>query len=178
MFGANTIVDPKATAQGVEAGWRSGKFVAREFECINDFRDLKRATRGALQFAIDEFQIKSCIVYYQRRTSDKLEKRVGDIGKQRLFPKERVVQSVNRVSIVRHTSFGIEIGMKDLARRNVIDEFDASDLDDAMAIGRIKTGRFRIQCDFTHTQVHAYKCRCCKDAANPLSGRSHSIVMM
>ena len=40
--------------------------------------------------------------------------------------------------------------MECLARRDAVDDFDAADLDQAVAVKRVKTGRFGIEHDFAH----------------------------
>src|ERR1700722_3190242 len=44
----------------------------------------------------------------------------------------------------------VEIPLKCRARRHVIVEFNAADLDDPMTIGWVKAGCFGVQNDFTH----------------------------
>jgi hypothetical protein len=49
-----------------------------------------------------------------------------------------------------HVAFGIEIGLEGAAGGEVIDEFDAADLDDAVAVARLEPCRFRVEDDLPH----------------------------
>jgi hypothetical protein len=55
---------------------------------------------------------------------------------------------MDRESLIGHVTFGIDVPVKFAARRDVVDKLDAGDLDDAMAFGRIQTGRFGVEHDF------------------------------
>ena len=62
---------------------------------------------------------------------------------------------MNRLGFRRHVAVGIDIDVIAPAARDVIDELDRTDLDDAMALGRIEAGGFGIEDDFAHGQVSA-----------------------
>ena len=55
---------------------------------------------------------------------------------------------MNRESLFGHVAFGIDVTVKFAAGRDMVDKLDAGDLDDAMAFGRIQTGRFGVEHDF------------------------------
>ena len=50
----------------------------------------------------------------------------------------------------RHAAFRVEIAMECLARRNAVDELDAADLDQAVAVKRIEACGLRVEHDFAH----------------------------
>ena len=50
----------------------------------------------------------------------------------------------------RHLPLGIEIGVERIARGDVVDQFEAADLDDAVAAVRVEAGRFGVEDDFAH----------------------------
>ena len=55
---------------------------------------------------------------------------------------------MDRESVLRHVAFGIDVTVKFAAGRDMVDQFDAGDLDDAMAFGGIQAGRFGVEHDF------------------------------
>ena len=72
------------------------------------------------------------------------------INEQRKLGQKTRRQSVHRLGFGRHVACRIDVTMKFPTRRNTVEKFDATDLDQAVAFGRIKTGGFRIQNDFAH----------------------------
>jgi hypothetical protein len=56
---------------------------------------------------------------------------------------------MDRESLFGHVAFGIDVTVKFAAGRDVVNELDAGDLDDAMTFAWIQTGRFGIEHDFT-----------------------------
>jgi hypothetical protein len=55
---------------------------------------------------------------------------------------------MDRESLFGHVAFGINVTVELSAGRDVVDELDAGDLDDAMAFAWIQTGRFGVEHDF------------------------------
>ena len=53
-------------------------------------------------------------------------------------------------STFRHVALGIDVALEDFSAGHMIDQFDAADLDDAIAAQRVKAGGFGIQNDFPH----------------------------
>ena len=52
--------------------------------------------------------------------------------------------------LFRHVAFRIEVAMKGLAGREAIDEFDAADLDQTIALEGIKPGGLGVENDLAH----------------------------
>jgi len=123
------------------------------------------------QFRVQEPEIEAGVVDNERRVAQKLEQRI-DHGTERRFVRKKFIgKTVHALRLKRNVPFGIDIGLKALAARQVIEKFDAADLDDAMSVGGIEAGRFRIQHHFTH---------CCfaSPSASEVRRRSSSLARM
>ena len=75
---------------------------------------------------------------------------VHHIGEQRLVLEKFVGQAVDRQRLGRHAALGIEVLVERLTGGNPVDQFDAADLDQAIALKWIETRRFRIEHNFAH----------------------------
>jgi hypothetical protein len=81
---------------------------------------------------------------YQGVGADEPEKFVQDGGKQRLAGEKFGCQAVDGKSVLRHVARGIDVSVKPPAAGNMVDQFDASDLDNPVSITRIETRRFSV----------------------------------
>ena len=123
---------------------------ARQHQGIDHPLARDRRPADALELGIEKADIEAGIVDHQRRVAEKSDQIVGDLGEEQLVLEEFLAQAVNRHRLGRHAALGIEIAMKSLARRYAVDQLDAADLDQAMALERIKPRRFGIEHDFAH----------------------------
>jgi hypothetical protein len=57
---------------------------------------------------------------------------------------------VNLARGFRHVALGIEVAVKRPPGREAVDELDATDLDQPIALQRIESGRFGIEDDLAH----------------------------
>jgi hypothetical protein len=81
---------------------------------------------------------------HQRVRPDEPEKLVHDRGKRRLASEEFGGQAVDSESIPRHVALGIDMSVKTPTARDMVDQFDAGNLDDPMSIVRIEAGSLSI----------------------------------
>ena len=61
--------------------------------------------------------------------------------------------AMNARRIFGHVAFGIDQRMKNFAGCALADNLDRADFQDAMSLGRIEAGRFRIEHDLTHDDL-------------------------
>src|SRR5271167_3407616 len=109
-----------------------------------------RGAAGAFQFGIEEADIESCVVRDQKRIAEKSDQLFRLVGKQRLVLEEFAGEPVNLERLFRHVAFRIEIAMEHFAGRKTINEFDAADLDQPIALKGIEPGGFGIENDLAH----------------------------
>ena len=74
----------------------------------------------------------------------------GDRGEERLVGEEPVVEAVHPGRLDRHRPLGIEVAVEGLAGRDVVEQLDAADLDDPVAVGRVEAGGFGVEDDLAH----------------------------
>jgi hypothetical protein len=58
--------------------------------------------------------------------------------------------AVHAKSVFRHVALGIDQRMVNEAGRDLMDDLDAADLDNAMAVDGAEAGRFSIENDLAH----------------------------
>ena len=107
-------------------------------------------TAGAIQFGVEEAEIEHRIMRNELGVAEKGDELFHFVGEQRLILEEFAGQGVNLKCGFRHVAFGIEVTMESLAGRETIDEFDAADLDQAIALGRIEPCCLGIENDLAH----------------------------
>ena len=105
---------------------------------------------SAFELGIEKAKIERRIVDDKRRIAEKGDQVVSRFGKKRLVLEELLAQAVNREGLRRHAAFRIEVSVERVAGRDAIDQLDTADLDQAMAIQRVETGRLGIKHDFAH----------------------------
>jgi len=96
------------------------------------------------QFGVQKGQVKLGKMVHTGLRPDEAEKLVHDRAKRRLTSEEFGGQAVDRESIPRHVALGIDMSVKTPTGRDMVDQFDAGDLDDPMSIVRIQTGSLGI----------------------------------
>ena len=149
MLDAVRQVDLETPAQGVETCRRSRKPHPRQPESV-DKGAADRISLQASQFSVQKREVELGVVNHQPVRTDKGQQLVGDRGKRRLVRQKLCGDAVDRERIFGHVALGIDVAVKFAAGRDVVDQLDAGDLDDAMAFARIETGRFGIEHDFAH----------------------------
>ena len=151
MQGARSIVDVETFAQRIEAGGGARKFTARHRYGIDSARHGQFGETAFAEFEIDETHVEFRVVRDDRRfVAQKFDQVFDHIGEQRLATQEILAQTMHREGFGGHVAFRIDVFVECVAGRQMVDQFDAADLDHAVALLRIKAGRFGIQDDFAH----------------------------
>ena len=142
------IVDAIVLAQRIEIDAGAGVLFAGEDDGV-DHRVGEAAAAGLFEFDIEELHVETGIVGDERRLAEKAQHLVGDLGEARLVGEERIGEAMDAKRLLGHLPLGIEVAMEILAGRDVVDEFDAADLDDTIAGQRIEAGGFGVEDDFS-----------------------------
>ena len=150
MFRAARIVDVETPAQRIEIVLRAWKAPPRDVERVDGACHRQGRTADPRQLGIDESHVEICIVNDQRILADKLQELIRLVGEFRFAAEKLGREAVNLLRPVRHVAFGIEIGMKEFPGRHMVEELDATKLDQTMAILRREAGGFGIENDFAH----------------------------
>src|SRR5689334_11844603 len=91
----------------------------------------------------------------ERRIADEREQVLHDIGELAVLCEKLAGEAVHAHNLLRHAALGIDVGVKFAAGALEIDEFDAADFDDAVALARLRVvrksaGGLRIENDLAH----------------------------
>src|SRR5262249_43680186 len=109
----------------------------------------------ALELGIEEGEIEQRVMRNKRRVADERDQVLDDLGEKRLVLEKLARQAVDGDGLGRHVALGIDVAMKGLSARNAIDELDAAELHQSMALEGIKPRRFGIEHDFAHSYIPA-----------------------
>ena len=86
-------------------------------------------------------------MHHQHGALDEAKHVVGELGEARFVAQEFVGKAVHLESRKRHLALGVHMTMPHPPRRDAVEELDAADLDDAMAVERVEPGRLGIEHD-------------------------------
>ncbi len=100
-----------------------------------------------VELGIEEAEIEGRVVHHQHGAVDEGEHLVGKLGEARLVAQELGREAMHLEGGKGHVALGVHVAMPDPPRGDAIDELDAADLDDAMAVERIEPCRLGIEHD-------------------------------
>ena len=129
-------VDLVARQQRVERGGAAGMLAAGEHQRVDHPLVGDRRAAEAVELGIDEAHVEAGVVGDQIAFFEEGDEFLGDLGEARLVLEEGVVEAVHAGGLDRHRPLRVEIGVEVPARRDVVDELDGADLDDAVAVER------------------------------------------
>ena len=107
---------------------------------------------GSLKLGIEKAEIERGIVNDERCVAEKSNQIVGHFGEEGFILEELLAQAVNGERFRRHAALRIEIGVECLSGRYAIDQLDAADLHQTVAVQRIETGGLGIEHNLAHEQ--------------------------
>ena len=150
---AARTVDLIALAQRIQGVALPGMTATGQDQAIEDRAEVSDA-RGLgpplLQLMVEKSHVEGGVVDDELGTTDVGEKLLGDIGEARLVAEEGIGDAVDIEGTLLHVAIGLQVAMEVIARRPPLHQFDAANLDDAMAIAGFQAGGFRIKDDLTH----------------------------
>ena len=154
-------VDCKPAAQRVEACRRTGIPAACQRQRI-DVINRDRLAFKAGQLRVQKGKIKTGIVDHERVRTDKGHELVDDDREWRLTSEKFRGQTMDGECIFGHLALRTDVSVEFSTGRNMVNEFDTGDLDDAMAIAGIKTGRLGIKDNFAHHRLRRLAANACR----------------
>src|SRR5262245_18599567 len=128
---------------------------AREHQRVDQAIAADRLLGATLELGVEEAEIEQRVVRHQRGILDEGRQLVRDLRKVRLVLEELDRKTVHRERFRRHVAIRIEIAMEDPAARESVHQLDAADLDQAVALQRIKAGGLGIEHDLAHRTSQA-----------------------
>ena len=125
-------------------------FAARQQQRIDQPLARDQHALDALELGAQEAVIEAGIVDHQRRVADKAEEIIDDLDEALVALQEFGRQPMNGEGLRRHVALRIEVGVERRPGRNPVEQLDAADLDQAVALARVKAGGFGVEDDFAH----------------------------
>ena len=119
-------------------------------QCVEGAISRQDRHADAFQLGVEKAHVKFGIVDDQPRVAEEGEHVGGDVAKQWLAPEKLAGETVNAERFLGDIPLRIKIDVKMLAGRNVIQDLDAGDFNEAVACVGIKSRRFGVQNDFAH----------------------------
>src|SRR5271156_162772 len=155
MLGAARIVDRVPHAKIVEPIGSARMLAARNQERIDHTLPRYQGFARTLELGVEKAEVERGIMDDERCVPEKGNQIVRHFGEEGLILEEFLAQPVNRECFRRHAALGIEVSVEGLAGRYAIDQLDAADLDQTMAVQRIKTRGLGIEHNFAHNRPRA-----------------------
>src|SRR5689334_3775192 len=94
--------------------------------------------------------VKSRVVDHEGGIADKGQKIIDDINKALMPFQEIARKTVHRKRLSRNVAFGVDVGVKGRAAWYPVDQLDAPELDESVALGGIEACCFGVENNFTH----------------------------
>ncbi len=117
---------------------------------IGDARDLGPPL---LQLMIEKSHVEGGVMNDELGAPDESEKLLGDVAEPWLVAQEVVGDAMNIEGALFHVTIGPQVAMKIVAGGPPLHQFDAADLDDAMALAGLQASGFSIEDDLTHGRL-------------------------
>ena len=144
------VVDLVARAEIVEPVRAAGMLAPRQHQRIDQPLAGHRGFLDALELGVEEAEIEHRVVRDQRRVAEELDQLLDLVREQRLVLEEVDAEPVHLEGGLRHVAFRIEVAVERLAGRKAIDQLDAADLDQPIALDGIEAGGFGVEHDLAH----------------------------
>ena len=152
MQGAVGVRDAIALAQGVEVIALARMRFFRHHEGVGHSGNLFAKTRQLqpCQLGIQKRQIKRRVVNDDLGAADKFDQFARHLGEPWFVRQKLARQSVHLERRFVAVALRIQVVVKIVAGEPAVHQFDATDLNHAMAMRRVKASRFGIQNDLPH----------------------------
>ena len=172
VLGAPGVVDAVAGAERIEAVRRARMLAPRQRQGVDGTRSSTSAgwpvrANSALRKPIS----KAALWITSRRVADEAANSSATAAKTGLSARNALLRPCTPKAPCRHRAFGIEVGVVEIARRDVVEEFDAADLDDPVARGGVGAGGFGVENDLAQ---HVQSSRIAVSSRRPAPGRPAS----
>ena len=150
MLGARRQVDGKALAQLVQGIARAWMLALGDLDGVDGAGQRDGRLAAALQFGIDELDVEAGIVDHQRGIAQELQEFFDHMREDGLVGQEVAGQAVDAGGLDRHIAFGVQVELQRAAGGKMIQQLDAADFHDPVALARLEARRFRVEDDLTH----------------------------
>ncbi len=136
MMGPHRTIDGKPGAKRIKTVLGAGEFGPRHGECISRTFGKDRWSSTAFQLGIKEVEVERCVVRDQLIIADKFQKLINDLGKPGLAGEELSREAMDRHNFGWNVAVRIQVDMKGPPGFDAVDQLDAADLNEAVAVRR------------------------------------------
>ena len=150
VLGARGVVDPVAAAQRVEIVRAAGVLAPRQRQRIRHILHAERREPEAAELVIEKAHIEGRVVDDEPGIAQQFGDFVRHVADERLVREELRGQAVYIGRGLGHVALGIEIPVPEGAGGDVVDQLDASQLDDAVAVLGVEPRRLGVENKFAH----------------------------
>ena len=140
-------IDAVALAQRIEAARRAGMPPPRQRQRVDHAVPAQQRPRQPVELGIEEAEIEGGVVHHQHGAFDEGQHVVGQLAEARLVAQELGGQAVHLEGLIGHLALGVEVAVPHPARRDAVEELDAADLDDSVAVERVEPGGLGVEHD-------------------------------
>ena len=119
-------------------------------QCIDHALARDQRPAGTLQLGIEETDIERRVVDHEWCISKKRDQIVGNFREKEFVFQELIAEAVDCERLRGHAALWIEIAVKRLPGRYPVDQLDAADLDQTMAVEGIETRGLGIEHNLAH----------------------------
>src|SRR6185369_2946405 len=105
------------------------------------------------ELVVQKHHVKLGIVNDERVVSNERQKIARDLAKQRFAGEKFSRNAVDVLGLNGDVALGIDETMKLAAGRNAVEDLDATDFDQSVALFRIEASRFRVENDLAHREL-------------------------
>ena len=106
-----------------------------------------------IELGIEEGEIEGGVVHHQHGALEEGEHVVGQLGKTRLVAQELGGQAVHFEGLVGDVALGVQMAVPDASRGDAVDQLDAADLDDPVAVERVEPGGLGVEDDLAQASL-------------------------
>ena len=119
---------------------------------VDDFANVILEARDVQprEFGIQKADVEGRVVDDDLGTADVGTQFIGDFDELRFVRQKFRGQAVHCQSALFRITLGIDVLVKIIAGQLAIDQFDATDLDDAVARARVQAGGFGVEKNLAH----------------------------
>jgi preprotein translocase subunit SecB len=153
VFGAPRAIDAEAGAEVVEPVRPRRITAPRQQQGIDQPHAPDQRLAAALQLRIEEAEVEAGVMRHQHGIAEEFDEFLDRIGKARLVFEEFGREPVDGKGFRRNVPFRVEIAMEAAAGGKTVEQLDAADLDDPMALIGVETCGFGIENDLAHASA-------------------------
>ena len=137
------------------------------------------------ELMLQETHVEARVVNHEFSSVQILQQIIDDLGEPRCDLQIFTADAVNALGPLVDITIRVQKAMKFAPRQSAVNEFDATDFDNAVALGRREAGGFRVEDDLSHinycsvhrrrdSQAHRpFRCPGCQRGPSPSASRCH-----